>query len=199
MQKCKRNLQNLNKVNKDRNLLQLLKRAAILFILMGVAVVFFATLLPSSFEVSREITIDRPIQTVYQSLADLSKWSQWDPWQRKDTNLSLKVTQQTPDQTDAVWLKDGNKAGTIKLEIKAPREELVITIENVSMPTRTLIVRLQDLGGKVRVQWTVTGENGLYPLGNIFALQMEKYVGTNYEDALKQLKSHLEGAQSQNP
>tara|TARA_B100000674_G_scaffold458141_1_gene434118 strand:+ start:167 stop:652 length:486 start_codon:yes stop_codon:yes gene_type:complete len=159
---------------------------------MTLAVFFIATLLPSSFEVSRETTIEKPAHVVYAALADLSTWKHWDPWQSEDNKLSIRIVSQTAEETKAVWLNEGAEAGQINLRIRVPNQELAIAIETLRVPPRLLSVRLQNLGGKTRVHFTVKGENGLYPLGNIFALQMEKYVGANYEEALNKLKTHLE-------
>ena len=154
--------------------------------------VFGATLLPSSFEISREVIVEKPVRTVHASLSDLSQWSKWDPWQTRESGAGLKVLTQNESETKAVWLRDGQESGRITLKATTQETQLTIIIETPRVPQRTLLIQLQDLGGKTRVTWQVSGENGMYPLGNIFALQMEKYVGANYEDALKKLKQHLE-------
>ena len=70
-----------------------------------------------------------------------------------------------------------------------------MTLETAREPSRELEFTLQNLGSKTRLRWTVSGKNGLYPLGNIFALQMNKYVGPNYEEALGKLKGYIESQQ----
>lgn len=177
-------------------MLQLLRRAALIFAILGVAVFGFAALLPDSFEVSREITIDRPPETVYRIIADLSRWRSWDPWQAKEPALTLSVLKTTGTRTDARWLRRGVEDGKIIIEQTERPHVLNMTLETSREPLRELEFRLQNLGGKSRLKWTVKGKNGLYPLGNIFALQMNTYVGPNYEEALSKLKVYVE---SQDP
>ena len=182
-------------------MLQLLRRAALIFALLGVAVFGFAALLPDSFEVSREITIDSPPEVVYAIISDLSRWRSWDPWQAKEPAMTLSVLKTTGATTDAQWLRRGIPDGKITLQRTEIPRVLNMTLETSREPLRELEIRLQNLGGKSRVQWTVSGKNGLYPLGNIFALQMNKYVGPNYEEALTKLKGYIEsqGASKQSP
>ena len=199
MRKCKGNiqLQSLsNRHESEINMLQLLRRAALIFVILGAAVFGFAALLPDSFEVSREITIDSPPNVVYSVLSDLNRWRSWDPWQAKEPALTLSVLKTTGTTTDAQWLRRGVADGKITLERTDSPHVLNMTLETSREPRRELEIRLQNLGGKSRVKWSMKGKNGLYPLGNIFALQMNKYVGPNYEEALSKLKVYIE---SQDP
>jgi uncharacterized protein YndB with AHSA1/START domain len=180
-------------------MLQLLRRAALIFVILGVAVFGFATLLPDSFEVSREITIDRPPETVYAVISDLSRWRSWDPWQAKEPALTLSVLKTTGTTTDARWLRQGFEDGKISVQQTDRPHRLNMTLETSREPPRELEFTLQNLGGKCRLKWTVKGKNGLYPLGNIFALQMNKYVGPTYEEALSKLKTYVESQDTATP
>ena len=177
-------------------MLQLLRRAVLIFVILGGAVFGLATLLPDSFEVSREITIDRPPEVVYAVIADLSRWRSWDPWQAKEPALTLSVLESSDTTTDARWLRNGVEDGKITLRQTDKPTRLEMTLETSREPPRELEFKLQNLGGKCRLQWTVKGKNGLYPLGNIFALQMNKYVGPTYEEALTKLKAYVESQDS---
>ena len=173
-------------------MLQLLRRAALIFVILGVAVFGLATLLPDSFEVSREITIDRTPEAVYAVISDLTRWRSWDPWQAKEPGLTLSVLKSTGKTIDARWLRHGVEDGKISVQQTDRPRKLNMTLETSREPPRELEFTLQNLGGKCRLQWTVKGKNGLYPLGNIFALQMNKYVGPTYEEALTKLKAYVE-------
>ena len=187
------------KIHKDLKLIKLLQRSAFIFVLLTFAVIGIAYVLPSSFEVSREITIDKAPQVVYSILADLEKWKPWDPWQKNDPGLSLSVTHRTQSGMKGKWLRDGRPEGTITLEKIIPDSRAEIFLQKGNEPKRKLVFDLKDLGGKTRLTWTVTGENGMYPIGNIFATQMDKYVGPIYEQALLQLKAYSEAAQPPTP
>lgn len=173
-------------------MLQLLRRAGLIFLILGAGVFGFAAMLPDSFEVSREITIERSPEVVYATIADLSKWRSWDPWQAKEPSLTLSVLKSDGEETQARWLRNNVEDGRITLRRTRPPIQLEMTLETVREPARQLEFILQNLGGKTRLKWTVSGKNGLYPLGNIFALQMNKYVGPNYEEALGKLKVYIE-------
>ena len=173
-------------------MLQLLKRAGLIFFILGAAVFGFAAMLPDTFEVSREITIERSPEVVYAAISDLSKWRSWDPWQAKEPSLTLAIIESNAEETKAKWLRNELEDGRITLRRTQPPVRLEMLLETPREPARELEFTLQNLGSKTRLQWTVSGKNGLYPLGNIFALQMNKYVGPNYEEALGKLKAYIE-------
>ena len=159
---------------------------------MFAAIAIVAALLPSTFEVSRETTIDRSPSHVYAMISDLEKWHPWDPWQTKESGLRLKVTESSSTGMKGVWLREDVAEGDITVTQTTRNERLDISIRRGSDPERALVFVLKDMGTKTRLQWTVSGENGMYPLGNLFALQMDSYIGPAYELALQKLKQHAE-------
>ena len=57
---------------------------------------------------------------------------------------------------------------------------------------RFLDFKCEDLGGKTRVTWTMSGANSMRPIGNYFGLGMDRYIGPMYEQGLTNLKSLVE-------
>ena len=173
-------------------MIKLLKRSAIIFLVMTLLFIGVSACLPSSFEVSRETIIDRSPTHVYAMIKDLEKWKPWDPWQSKASGLTLSVTQRTTAGMQGEWLRDGSSEGTITLVESIPNKELSISIRRGTDLERKLVFELKDMGKKTRLKWTVTGENAMYPIGNLFALQMDSRIGPTYELALQNLKQYAE-------
>ena len=171
---------------------QLFKRAALCFALLAVMVYVIGALLPSTFHVSRERTISVSLSRVSSVLSDLSKWAPWDPWQNSETNLKLEVSKNANGLWIGRWLKDGVEHGRVIQQPQQSKNTIEYNLERSGEPLRHLRFELQDLGMNTRVTWTVSGKNKFYPIGNIFAVQMEKYVGPVYEKGLNSLKKHLE-------
>jgi len=180
------------KAQEDLTLIKLLKRSAIIFV--GMMLLFFGAgaCLPSSFEVSRESIIDRDPAYVYAIIKDLDKWKPWDPWQSKASGMTLSVTQRTPKGMEGEWLREGIREGRIKLVETTPDKRLDISIRRGNDLERKLVFELKDMGNKTRLKWTVSGANPMYPIGNLFALQMDSRIGPTYELALQSLKQYAE-------
>ena len=53
--------------------------------------------------------------------------------------------------------------------------------------------KLEDLGGRTQITWTLTGENRWKPIGNLFGMGMESYLGPIYQTGLDNLKTVSEG------
>ena len=171
---------------------QLFKRAALCFALLAVIVYAIGAWLPSTFNVSRERTISVPLKRVSDVLVDLSKWAPWDPWQNSETDLKLEISRNARGLWVGRWLKDGIEHGRVIQQPQLSKNTIEYNLERSGEPLRRLRFELQDLGMNTRVRWTVSGKNKFYPIGNIFAVQMEKYVGPVYERGLDNLKKHLE-------
>ena len=159
---------------------------------MILLIAFGASLLPSTFEVSRETTIARSPAQIYAILSDLQQWKDWDPWQSSDAELKLRIKASGTTGMEGEWLREEVLEGKISLTRTTEAKRIDISFQRGGDPQRNLVFELKDLGNKTRLKWTVHGENGMYPFGNLFALQMEQYVGPVYEEALRKLKAYAE-------
>ncbi len=171
----------------------ILKKSAILFFIMLGLILGFGFLLPGDFKVERSIVIDAPPSEVYPWVGELTRWSQWDPWRHVDKDLKRTFSGNSAVGDSMEW--SGPQSGTGKLTISEAKtnEVLRINMSEASLEHDRLITFvLEDLGGKTRLHWSISGENSLQPIGNYFALGLDRHLGNMYEQGLSNIKSLVE-------
>ncbi|HEX7905873.1 MAG TPA: SRPBCC family protein [Chitinophagaceae bacterium] len=91
----------------------------VVYILIGLIVLLLviAALLPKSFNVEKNIVINKPVAEVMNRVADLNYYSQWNPWQQSDPTAKSTITgiPKTPGHKYA-W--EGKKVGVGSLTLR---------------------------------------------------------------------------------
>jgi uncharacterized protein YndB with AHSA1/START domain len=165
----------------------------VLFSLLLLFIYGGALFMPSSYEVERSITIQRPPETVYKKVADLREWRKWNPWsQGSDTN----VYRGPKTGKGAVWEWRSKEHGNGELRIVEAepykRIETRITFRDSSL-TGHGKWQFERRGDDTKVSWGTTGKLG-YPFGRIFAWirDPQDLIGGDLQKGLKILERHLE-------
>lgn len=171
----------------------LLKKTALLLAIMIGLTVGIGALLPDHFEVKRALVIMAPPAKIWPYINELSKWPEWDPWSRTDPQIKHRY-EGTPGMGHTMhWV--GPNSGQGKLETIAntslSHARFKLSVAQQEEP-RFLDFQCEDLGGKTRVTWTMSGANSMRPIGNYFGLGMDRYIGPMYEQGLTNLKSLVE-------
>jgi len=171
----------------------------ILFILIGVIILIgvLALMAPKSYDVSRSIEISKPKTEVFENIKYLKKQQEWSPWAQKDPNMEKKFAG-IDGEVGAISYWNGNKeVGEGEQEIIKIIEEKRVEAELRFMkPFRSNSLSYLDLeelsSGKTQVTWGFKGENK-FPMTIIMLfMNMDKAVGKDFEEGLRNLKSILE-------
>jgi len=171
----------------------------LLYILLGIIalIVLLGIIAPKTYDVSRNIVIDRPVHESFRYLKMIKNQDNWSPWKKKDPNMKQSFIGEDGD-VGFVSKWEGNKdVGSGEQEIKRIVENDVIESELrffkpwKSQSDAYLKVDSVD-NGKTKVTWGFSGNNK-FPT-NIFFLffNMDKTVGKDFEEGLESLKSILE-------
>lgn len=160
-------------------------------------IILLALIAPKTYNVSRSITINRPIDEVFNYLKYIKNQDDWSPWKKKDPNM--KQEHIGTDATVGFIAKwEGNKdVGTGEQEItKIIENQLVESQLRFYKPWKSqsdayLTTRSVD-DTKTEVVWGFRGVNKMP--SNIFFLffNMDKTVGKDFEEGLNNLKQILE-------
>ncbi len=173
--------------------LGIIKKTIILFVAMTALSLGIGFALPDTFHVERTLVVDAPAEQVWRRVAHLDQWPNWDPWSRTDPQMTHTFEGEPGVGHLMRWT--GPKSGIGRLETMAssPYESVLfhLVVEDQDLP-RLLKFTFTDLGGKTQLTWSISGENGLKPIGNYFALGMDRYIGPMYEQGLSNLKSLVE-------
>ncbi len=162
-----------------------------------VLIVFLALIAPKTYDLSRSITINKPIAEVFNYLKYIKNQDDWSPWKKKDPNMKQEFTG-FDGEVGFVSKWEGNKdVGTGEQEItsitknKSVKSQLRFFKPWKSQSDAYLTVNEID-AETTNVVWGFTGHNK--PPSNIFFLffNMDKTVGRDFEAGLADLKQILE-------
>ena len=171
------------------------------FIYVVLAIILLILILtimaPKTYNVSRSITINKPIAEVFDYLKYIKNQDHWSPWKKKDPHMKQEFTG-TDGEIGFVSKWEGNK------EVGTGEQEIISITENKSINSQLrffkpwksqsdayLTVREVD-ANSTTVVWGFSGVNK--PPSNIFFLffNMDKTVGKDFEEGLDDLKRILE-------
>ncbi|WP_041632886.1 SRPBCC family protein [Maribacter sp. HTCC2170] len=171
----------------------------LLYILIGLVVLIaiLAMIAPKTYDVSRSISISKPIGDVFEYVRSLKKQDEWGPWAKKDPDMVKEFTG-TDGEVGAVSSWKGNKdVGEGEQEITGIKEnEVVETQLRFLKPFKSesdAYIRVKDEGnGSTKVTWGFSGNNKFPVSIMMLFMNMDKSVGKDFEQGLSDLKDILE-------
>jgi hypothetical protein len=170
---------------------------AVVVVVAIAAVLVLAATKPDTFQVQRAASIKAPPEKIFALINDLRGWGAWSPWEKKDPAMKRTFSGAQYGK-GAVYAWDGDKnVGQGRMEItdtSAP-SKIVIKLDFIRPFEGHNIAefKMEPNGGSTNVIWTM---NGPVPfLGKIIHvfLNMDKMVGGDFEEGLRNLKSLAEG------
>ena len=182
--------QNLTKPNNMNVVKNLLIALALIIVIASIGIYF----LPSNYELTNSIVINRPASLVYSQVADFSKWSTWSPWKEKEPTAKITV-EGIPNNQGHKMSWEGEKVGSGNMTLVASADnESIICSDVFVKPIASTVKdywRFETDSNGTKVTWVTTG--GLkYPLGRLFGLAVDKVVGETERHGLENLKKVCE-------
>lgn len=171
----------------------------LLYILFGLVVLIaiLAIVAPKTYDVSRSISISKPISEVFDYVRSLKKRDEWGPWAKKDPNMVKEFTG-TDGEVGAISSWKGNKeVGEGEQEITGIKvNEVVETQLRFLKPFKSVsdayIRVLEEGNGSTKVTWGFSGKNKFPVSIMMLFMNMDKNVGKDFEQGLSDLKLILE-------
>ncbi len=158
-----------------------------------VAFVIVVAMRPSRFVITRTATIPAPVSVVFAQTNDFHKWVTWSPWEKFDP--TMKRTFEGPAAgTGAIYKWSGNnKAGEGRATLieSRPNELVRIKLDYVRpfAGTNTAEFAFRPHGDQTVVTWSLTGTNSFMCKAVGLFMNMDKMIGTAFEEGLANLKS----------
>lgn len=169
--------------------MKILKKVMLVLGVLLALILVVSLFLPQTFEVKRSRSIAAPPDSVFLLVADLKNWKQWSPWQAKDPQMELNLSDNTfgPGST-LEWKSktEGNGKVTYKTVMPASLAVYTLHISDWGMESEGKFA-LEPDGDKTKLTWTMTGDVGMNPFSKFGILFMDKWVGADFDAGLENL------------
>jgi len=162
-------------------------------ILLGL--ILFSFLLPREVSVSRSITIDAPMDRVFEQVNDLRNWEKWSPWKRADPMMEMTFSNPPVGQNAFYKWSSENKrlgSGTMTLAQVTNNEEIVTALHSDDWGDARSTFEFGHKGKQVELTWKMDNDLGVMPWSKFFGLMMKSELKKQFDHGLKGIKFYAE-------
>ncbi|MDQ3015356.1 MAG: SRPBCC family protein [Bacteroidota bacterium] len=172
-----------------------LKKVGIWAGIILLAIILFSFLLPTEVTVERKITINAPMDRVFEQVNDLRNWEKWSPWKRMDP--MMEMTFSNPPVGQGAFYKWVSKdkhlgTGTMTLAKVTNNEEIVTALHNEDWGDSNSTFAFGNKGKEVLLTWKMTNKVGVMPWSRYFALAMKSQLKKQFDKGLEGIKFYAE-------
>ena len=169
--------------------------AFILVLVLGLIIGSF--FLPSTAQVERSITIEKPVDNVFSIVNDLSRFNEWSPWHGLDPQANYQFEgPQSGVGAKMMWQSQDKNVGSGSQEIieSAANEKVVIALDFGQQGKAIAEILTQPVDDNTLVTWKLISDAQGSMIGKYFNLMLDSMVGPMYETGLTQLKAIAESS-----
>jgi hypothetical protein len=177
--------------------MKILKKLGIALVALIAILLIVALFVPKDFNYEKSITINKPIDQVWEhtnSLAELDKWSPWndyDPNMKKEF-IGIDGTVGAVSSWESDSANVGKGSQTISKIVKPTLFETRLKFYSPFESEAKGYVKLQAVGEKTRVTWGFESEMP-YPFNLMkLTMNMEEAMGKDFTTGLTKLKNICE-------
>lgn len=159
------------------------------------ALILFSFLLPKQVSVSRSITIDAPVDRVFEQVNDLRNWEKWSPWKRMDPMMEMTFSNPPVGQGAFYkWISQDEHigSGTMTLAQVTNNELIVTALQAESWGDASSTFKFGHKGKQVEVTWMMDQEIGVMPWSKYFGYAMKSTLKKQFDQGLKGIKFYAE-------
>ncbi len=176
----------------------MLKKIVLVVLVVFGFFVVKAALKPAAYEVHREVTIQATADKVFPYINNARAGDKWMPWSVIDPQMKMSFS--GPDSgvgSKASWDSPGKMGvGSSTIAESVPDQSVRFDLEYVkpfAMKQRADIT-LTASGQSTLVRWSVSGSNPFFGrlMCTLMGMNMDKVVGTSFEQGLTKLKTLIE-------
>jgi hypothetical protein len=170
-------------------LLKILAGLAVLVLLL-VVVAFF---LPRQYRVERSVVVNAKPDAVLAQVAVLRAWKSWSAWNERDPQMKQTYSEQASGVGAwSAWESKNEGNGKMTITGQTPTQVTYhLEFPDYGMQS-TGTIELQPQAAGLRVVWSDAGDLGMNPMNRWFGLFLDKFIGTDFERGLANLKKIVE-------
>jgi hypothetical protein len=174
----------------------ILKIVSIL-VLLALAVLAYATTRPNRIQLQRSIIIQAPAQKIFAVLDDFHNWKAWAPGDKDDPTMQRTFSGPASGLGAASeWRGSGSTgAGRMAITESTPDRSVSVTVDFARpfVAHNINVFTLEPTPAEAtKVTWTFDGTNVyMMKVMSVF-MNMDRFMGTHFEDGLANLKAAAE-------
>jgi len=175
--------------------MSMLKKIVLIALLLPVVWLLVSLFLPSRYRVERALLMKTTAGAVLTRINTLKTWPEWTAWtvaKYPDMRISFSGPEAGVGATYS-WQGKSTGHGTLKITRSDPEKGIGydLDFENGKYLSRGAIL-LEPAGDAVKVTWSNEGDLGWNPVSRYFGLLMDRMMGPDFEEGLRNLKREVE-------
>lgn len=176
----------------------ILKKILVILILIVAIVLVAAYFMPKNYAIEREITINKPVDTVFNYVKYLKNQNQFSVWANIDPKMksTYKGTDGTVGSISA-WESEVKEVGVGEQEItnitEGKRIDFALRFKKPMEDTAVGFMSTESVSGnQTKVKWGISGVMP-YPMNIMLPMmKMDQMIGNDLQKGLENLKEKLE-------
>lgn len=176
----------------NMDLLKTFMRIGISLLVMILLLVVVSFLLPSKMQVEVEMTVEAPVEEVFQQVNNVKNWSKWSPWTQQYPEMTISYGNLTVGKgAYCSWTseRDGNGSLSI-IESNSPMH-IRTRLQFGDRRTTTNKWHFDQNGDSTTVIWSMETSVGNNPLEKYTGFLMKSRIRPDFEQGLKNMKRIL--------
>lgn len=172
-----------------------MKTIKILFTIILVAIIgslTWAFFLPANVHIEEKVTIDAPMENVFNQVNNFHNWQNWAPWQDSVYHTKFEGPQQGVG-AKMLWTdeKEGRSVQTILVSEFGKEIVTELTFGKDDTPAKSTFKFNQTDNG-VEVSWIMDVTNLSYPFGRFVGYMIKKGASFNFKKGVEKMKEYTE-------
>jgi hypothetical protein len=174
----------------------MLKKIAIVLIILVAVILVYAATKPDAFSVQRTTSINAPAEKIYPLINDFHKWGAWSPYEKKDPAMKRTYSGAASGKGSAYsW--EGNREvgkGSIEITETSPPSKVQIKLDMLEPIEGHNVVEfsLEPKGDVTNVTWAMHGPSPYISKVIGVFINMDNMIGKDFEAGLANLKAMAE-------
>jgi len=174
----------------------MLKKIAVVVVVLIAAVLAYAATKPDTFHVQRSTSIQAPAEKIFPLIDDFRQQASWSPWEKMDPAMKKSLSG-APSGKGAAYEWDGNSQvgkGRIEITDSTPTSKVAMKLDMFAPfeAHNNVEFTLDATGGSTRVTWAMYGPQPFIAKVMSVFMDCDKMVGQNFEAGLANLKAIAE-------
>ncbi|MBI9069055.1 MAG: SRPBCC family protein [Salinivirgaceae bacterium] len=174
-----------------------MKALKTIFIISGILIliVLAGYFFPSKISLERSLTIDAPVEMIYDQVDNLHLWEKWSPWHKIDSNMKITYNNSGIGKEASYTWKSDHKSvgnGTLTITDAKPFEFIDTEMDFGEQGKGSARFKFEESENGIIVTWNMHSDIGNNPLMRWMGLLMKKSIKDAYDRGLADIDAECQ-------